>query len=188
MALRARIVVEDASIRDDTPRSYAFGKALVGVSARVSVAQPQRSVSACAGAQGAQRGHRIVLALLGCLAFVVCASLHRVAQAHAVASSTTASQASCNPSEHELVKSTAEPPRYEPRHDVTHASELKALEPQDSEQKTALDVSVQSVVAARLSPILPLASPAPHVASAIQCRSRVFLTSASPRGPPSIRR
>jgi len=144
------------------------------------------------------RGQRMLLSLLLFFAFLVCASMHKVAQARALGLSTEA-RAQTHDSDTSLARPRALPvdetallgplasaPECADNHAAPPLSELDAIETEDTEQGARVDtLSVELSVA--LSQVRPDVGQAPPVV-AQAATDKFWVSSALPRGPPNTHR
>jgi hypothetical protein len=119
--------------------------------------------------------------LLAFLAFIVCASIHGGAEAR-----TPGQPDACREGNDELGRQALELRDYWENHEVPPASEVQALGPDDGPEEAGLDAPAVVTLTLRVLPILPFAREVARVAT-VACTTQPFVSSALPRGPPSVR-
>lgn len=143
------------------------------------------------------RGQRMLLSLLLFFAFLVCASMHKVAQARALGLSTEASAQTHDGDssaarlrtrfdEAALLGPLSSAPQCAEDHAAPPVSELDAIETEDTDQNARVDtLSVELSVA--LSQVRPDVGQAPPVVAQV-ATDKLSVVSALPRGPPNTHR
>lgn len=132
------------------------------------------------------RGQRILLSLLLFFAFLVCASMHKVAQARALGLSAQVSAEAEDRDQTALLQRESAAPQCAENHAAPPFAELDAIETEDTELDARVD-TVLVVVAALLAHLGPdVGQTPPVVAEALT--DKFWVTSALPRGPPATHR
>jgi hypothetical protein len=168
-AVRTRIVVEGPSGRVNTFGATGSEGEALALNVALTAARPDPRVK------------RVVFALLALLAFVACVSIHHDAQASALGFATSADVAQ-DGDDQVLDSAAPESAHYRQNNDAPPPGELKALEPEDTEQDVGLD-TLAVCLSACFAPLLPLATQTLGLVF-VAWTAEFSLSSALARGPP----
>lgn len=139
-----------------------------------------------AGDSSGIRGQRLLLSLLLFFAFLVCASMHKVAQARALGLSTQNSAEAHDGDQAALLEPSSAVSQITASHAATPFGELAAIETEDNSELSARVDTLGVGLALRLTQIRPAAGQAtPVVSDAFT--DKFWISSALPRGPPVSR-